>query len=295
MELLQLQYFQKVARLGHLTKAAEELHIAQPALSKTIARLENDLGVALFDRQKRQIRLNEYGQTFLKQVDIALAALEEGKKQVMDQADIDRGRVTLASTDHQCDAELVSSFLTLFPNNRLLIKQTHSEEQNQNLLQNREIDFYITSLPVTNKNMENHVFVTEEIYVAVPKTHPFANYSKIDLHALSDEDFISLPSRNHFRHITDGLCKEVNFQPQTVCEVEELSALSSFVAKGIGVAFITEAVSRPEITLIPIKQQNFQRSFQLVWLKEKYLSKSALRFQEYLIHYYQNEKHLTAN
>jgi DNA-binding transcriptional LysR family regulator len=293
MELLQLQYFQKVARIGHLTKAAEELHIAQPALSKTIARLERDLGVSLFDRQKRQIRLNEYGQIFLKQVEIALSALEEGKKQVMDQADVDRGKVTLASTDHQCDAELVSSFLTLFPDNRILIKQTHSEEQNQNLLQNREIDFYITSLPVNHKNMEGFIFVTEEIFIAVPKTHPFAKYSSINLFELTNEDFISLPARNHFRQITDGLCKEIDFRPQTVCEVEEFSAISSFVEKGIGVAFLTKAVSHPEIALLPIKQENFRRSFQLVWLKEKYLSKSAQRFQEYLIHYYQNEKHPT--
>lgn len=64
MELLQLKYFQTVARLEHMTKAAEELHIAQPSLSKTIARLEKDLGVPLFDRQGRQITLNSFGKYF---------------------------------------------------------------------------------------------------------------------------------------------------------------------------------------------------------------------------------------
>ncbi len=69
MELLQLKYFQTVARLEHMTKAAEELHIAQPSLSKTIARLEKDLGVPLFDRQGRQITLNSFGKVFLKRVE----------------------------------------------------------------------------------------------------------------------------------------------------------------------------------------------------------------------------------
>lgn len=64
MELLQLQYFRTVARMEHMTKAAKELRIAQPALSKTIARLEEDLGVPLFDRQNRQIKLNEFGRAF---------------------------------------------------------------------------------------------------------------------------------------------------------------------------------------------------------------------------------------
>ena len=82
MELLQLHYFQTVARMEHMTKAAKELRIAQPALSKTIARLEEDLGVQLFDRQNRQIKLNSFRKAFLKSVDTALSALEEGKRGV---------------------------------------------------------------------------------------------------------------------------------------------------------------------------------------------------------------------
>ncbi len=142
MELLQLKYFQKVARMEHLSKAAEELHIAQPALSKTIARLEKDLGVPLFDRQKRQIKLNSFGYTFLKQVDIALSALEEGKRQIEDQAGLESRRAVLSSTDHKCDAILVSSFLSIFPETNLRIKQSPSDEENLKLLQDGEIDFF---------------------------------------------------------------------------------------------------------------------------------------------------------
>lgn len=91
MELLQLHYFQTVARMEHMTKAAKELRIAQPALSKTIARLEEDLGVPLFDRQSRQIKLNSFGKAFLKSVDTALSALEEGRREVSDLAGMERG------------------------------------------------------------------------------------------------------------------------------------------------------------------------------------------------------------
>ncbi|MCH5585596.1 LysR family transcriptional regulator [Shimazuella sp. AN120528] len=290
MELLQLQYFRKVAQLGHLTRAAEELRIAQPALSKTIARLENDLGVPLFDRKKRQIRLNEYGQIFLKQVEIALGALEEGKQQIADQANLIQGRVILASTDHQCDAELVRSFLTMFPDNKLLIKQTYSEIQNQTFLRNGDIDFYITSLPIDNNDLDSYPFVTEEIFLGVPKSHKLANRSSIRLIEFAEEDFISLPTRNHFRQITDHYCNEAGFTPQSVCEVEELSAVSSFVQKEIGVAFLTQAVTHPEIVLLPIEEPVCKRTFQIVWMKNRYLSKSALKFQEFLIYYYQKQE-----
>lgn len=80
MELLQLYYFRTVAKNQHMTNAAEELRIAQPALSKTIARLEEDLGVPLFDRQGRSIKLNTFGQAFLRKVETALNALEDGRK-----------------------------------------------------------------------------------------------------------------------------------------------------------------------------------------------------------------------
>lgn len=68
MDLLQLKYFQKVAQLKHLTQAANKLYISQPALSQTIARLEKDIGVPLFNRTGRQINLNEYGRVFLKKL-----------------------------------------------------------------------------------------------------------------------------------------------------------------------------------------------------------------------------------
>jgi DNA-binding transcriptional LysR family regulator len=81
---------------------------------------------------------------------------------------------------------------------------------------------------------DSYPFVTEKIFLAVPKSHKFANRSSIQLIEASDEEFISLPLRNHFRQITDAFCKESGFIPQITCEVEEFSASSSFVQKEIG-------------------------------------------------------------
>lgn len=87
MDLLQLKYFQKVPRLEHMTKAAHELHIAQPALSMMIARLENDLGVPLFDRHGRQIRLNAYGKALLIKVEKALL----GRREITEMSGLEDG------------------------------------------------------------------------------------------------------------------------------------------------------------------------------------------------------------
>lgn len=80
MELLQLQYFLAVARLEHVTEAARNLHVTQSSLSKTIQRLEEDLGVPLFDRVGRNLRLNEFGSRFLRRAERALFELEQGSR-----------------------------------------------------------------------------------------------------------------------------------------------------------------------------------------------------------------------
>ncbi|SEM54818.1 regulatory helix-turn-helix protein, lysR family [Paenibacillus sp. OV219] len=98
MELLQLKYFQTVARLEHMTKAAEELNIAQPSLSQTIARLEEDIGVALFDRKGRAIRLNRFGQVFLERVEHILQSIDESVREVRDMSGMNRGIIKLAAS-----------------------------------------------------------------------------------------------------------------------------------------------------------------------------------------------------
>src|SRR5215813_15375912 len=96
MDLLQLHYFQTVARLEHVTRAAEELRVAQPALSKTIARLETELGVPLFDRRGRRVALNTCGRAFLRHVERLFMALEDGRQELADLASLTRGTVTVA-------------------------------------------------------------------------------------------------------------------------------------------------------------------------------------------------------
>lgn len=80
MEWQQFEYFRTLAQMEHVTKAAEALSITQPALSRSIARFEEEIGAPLFERQGRSIKLNKYGKLFLKRVDIMMKEFELGKK-----------------------------------------------------------------------------------------------------------------------------------------------------------------------------------------------------------------------
>lgn len=287
IELLQLQYFRKVAHLEHMTKAAQELRIAQPALSKTIARLEEDLGVPLFDRKGRQIRLNTFGEAFLKKVEAALTLLEDGRREVIDLAGMERGRVFLATTTHKCFTDVIGSFLAQHPDVQLRITQASTEEKVQQLFTG-EIDLCITFPPIERQGIAGISFLTEEIVLAVPPGHRLANRTSIALTEVANEPFICIKEGNPFRAMTDEFCRQAGFAPHIVCEVDEHSAVSHFIRTGIGIAFFPESIG-DKITSFPtirIDQPVCQRTYQISWLRDRYLSKAAQTFREYVVSYF---------
>ena len=116
MEWEQLEYFQTLARIQHVTKAAETLSITQPALSRSIVRLENHLGVPLFDRQGRSIKLNKYGEIFLKTVDSMIREYTEGKEEIQSLLKPDQGEVSLGFL-HTLGTTIVPNLIGTFKDN----------------------------------------------------------------------------------------------------------------------------------------------------------------------------------
>lgn len=308
MELLQLHYFRTVARLEHMSKAAEELRVAQPALSKTISRLEKDLGVPLFDRQGRKIRLNQFGKAYLKKTEAALGALEEGRRELSDLSGEERGSIYLATTTLDRLSEPVGRFRSLYPKVNFRITQTPMEEM-ELLLETGEVDFCFTSMPIERPGMREFPLLKEEIFLAIPPEHRFRNKTSISLSELRSEPFISFKKSTHFRKITDGLCQEAGFEPNVVCEVDEPLAVISLVRAGLGVAFvgtcksrddspISSTMSHQSMPIAPCKTDDgspillhinplCQRIFQLAWAENRYQSKAASNFRDFLVRYFE--------
>lgn len=290
MELLQLQYFRTVARLEHMTKAAEELRIAQPALSQTIARLEADLGVPLFDRKGRSITLNMYGKAFLKKVEAALALLEEGRAEVADLAGMEGGRVFLSTTTHKCFTDVIGSFIPHHPKIKLQITQASTRDKIKQL-RSGDIDFCITFPPLQEEGIDGVSFLTENIHIAVPLSHRLADRPSVNLSELADDPFICIYAANPFRQMTDAFCEQAGFVPNVVCEVDELSAVVHFLRTGIGVAFLPETLFEGQelgFRLIRLENPDCRRTYQIAWLKERYLSVAARTFRDYVVDYFQD-------
>lgn len=287
MELLQLHYFRTVARLEHMTKAAAELHIAQPALSKTISRLEEDLGVPLFDRQGRQIRLNAIGKAFLARTETALTALEEGRKEAADLAGMAKGSVYLATSTLNRLSEPLSAFRAMHPDVGFRIAQAPMDGLGQ-LLDNGEIDFCFTAMPVERPGICELPVLHEEIYLAVPPGHRFAERRSISLSEVADEPFVGYKEGYFFQTLNDEICRKAGITPNIVCEVDEPAAVGTLVRAGLGVAIVgaCKKDDRAYLPMLHIEGPECKRTFRLAWHEKHYLSKAACAFRDFVAAYY---------
>ncbi|MFZ4453291.1 LysR family transcriptional regulator [Salibacterium aidingense] len=288
MDLLQLKYFQKVAEVKHMTKASQELHITQPALSQTISKLEKDVGVPLFNREGRQIHLNYYGEAFLAKVNIALNALEEGKREVMDLAGLQQGRISLDTTFLPHFPDMINQFTEKYPNVHFDISQASSQKIKDELLVNGEIDFCISCHPFDDKGFHNIPIQREDIVLVVPKTHRFANVTILELSEAATEPFISFKRKQQFRETVEDLCLKAGFEPNIICETDDYQIINHLVASKLGITMLPESlVEKSDLTTaVHIKNPISERIYYLSWKDDRYLSLAAQRFRDSLINHY---------
>lgn len=166
MELLQLQYFVKVARAGSITRAAREMYISQPALSTTIARLESDLGVPLFKRTANRIALTEAGEIYLRYVEQALNGLEEGRAQARRCADQNRRTVHVA-TAFGVTRHIRKRFAEAHPDIEVTLTMCEKQEEILRLLLSGKADFGISLKKIKDSRVTNQVIMSGRWFVAV--------------------------------------------------------------------------------------------------------------------------------
>lgn len=289
MEWNQLQYFQAVAQLEHFTRASETLSVSQPTLSRAIARLEEEIGVPLFDRQGRTVSLNRYGQIFLNRVNRGIQEITDGIEEIQKLVDCSDGSISLGFIPSQ-GSSLVPDLLRLFRKDYPTIQFQLYQNITNNILdqlENSKLDFCICTEPYSHKNVKWIPLSTEELFVIVPKEHPLAQKSIIKLKDLAEESFITYKRELTFGEMTDRFFKEAGFIPKVTFEGEEMGTIAGLVAANLGIALIphSKGLDMTEIAQLRISEPVCQRIVGLAWIKNRYMSPAALRFQEFVQKY----------
>lgn len=292
MEWQQLEYFQTLARIQHVTRAAESLCISQPALSRSIARLEEELGVPLFDRQGRTITLNRYGTLFLKRVDRILIEFHAGKQELSDLVHPEQGEVALGFL-HTLSTSFIPDLLGAFrlehPRMRFQLNQNHSYSLLEQL-HDGGLDICLIAEPTETKiPIEWIPLWTEEIYVTLPLGHHLANADSISLDDIADEQFIFMKQGYTLRDTTDRLFEQGGIEPKVTFEGEEVATAAGLVAAGLGVSLLpSTGWGQKDIVQIRLREPKCQRVIGLVSITGRYISPAASQFKEFVMMYFRD-------
>ncbi|MFE3881609.1 LysR family transcriptional regulator [Streptomyces lydicus] len=283
MDLLSLRYFREVARREHVSRAAEELRVAQPSVSRTIARLEADLGVPLFDRQGRTIRLNRYGAAFLARVERALDELDDARREMADAAGLDAGSVAVAAETLLPLTELLAGFRAAHPGVTVRCLQSTPEAMCAQL-RAREVDFCFASQPLSGPGLGAVRLLREEVMLVVPAGHPLAARERVTVAEIADEPFITTRTGHWPRALLERLFSGIGRRPVISCEGDEPGATHYLVAAGLGIGLIP-AMGRAELPHVPLAWLHLDtpdcvRILSLVRREDSYLSTAAGRFRD---------------
>lgn len=286
MDWHQINYFQTVAQVQHITKAAEKLSISQPALSRSISRLENELGVQLFDRKGRNIYLNRYGKMFLNRVEKSIRQIEIGKQEIWNEIHPDTGTISLSflpSLGISVLPDILSSFQKKHPNVKFQLTQA-SNQQVLGQLKSRKVDLALTSLQHEDKEVVYQPLITEELFLVVSIDHPLASNDEIHLEMVKHEPFISFKDVNVLQIIINDLCKKAGFSPDVVFEGEDIGTVAGLVGAKLGVSIIPDlqVLDKSKVKLIRVKNPVCKREIGMAWLQDGYLSPVVEGFIEYI-------------
>ncbi|CAM5216945.1 DNA-binding transcriptional LysR family regulator OS=Ureibacillus acetophenoni OX=614649 GN=SAMN05877842_11632 PE=3 SV=1 [Ureibacillus acetophenoni] len=291
MEIQQLEYFKIVAEMQHMTHAAERLSISQPALSKSISNIEQELGVPLFDRQGRSIILNRYGKLFLESVDIILDEFSKAKEEISELIKPGFGEVSFGFI-HTLGMSVVPTLMAHIPEKYPNMKFTLTQSASYNLLKGLEegnIDLCL-SQKIQSKIMDIQwvELWSEELFVIVPNTHRFASRESIKLKEIKDENFISIKRGNALRKIVDEFLEKAGITANTTFAGEEMHTVAGFVGAGLGVSLIPDikGLNEYNVTKIRVTDPICERKIGVSWAKGRYLSPAATQFKNYLVEYY---------
>jgi DNA-binding transcriptional LysR family regulator len=242
MDLRQLRYLVALADERHFTRAAEREHIAQPALSQQIRRLEQEFGLSLVQRTTRHVAMTEAGELLAARARLILADVEAAEAELRSLTGLQTGRVAVGVI-HTMGPVDVSLPLALFhqehPGIELSVRE-HSSEELAEMLRVDEID--LAFLSVTER-IESHglglqQLVSEELWVVLPCEHPLAERGEIRMAELAAEEFISYREGARLRELLIAAGAHAGFRPQIKLESNESQRIRRLVERGLGVAIL---------------------------------------------------------
>jgi DNA-binding transcriptional LysR family regulator len=298
MELRHLRYFLAVARHRNFTRAAEELHIAQPPLSQQIQQLERELGATLFDRSARQVELTQAGEVLLLRARRVLEMIDDMTNEVREVAGARGGRVTLG-VNRTAAALILPAVARLMrermPGVELVILEGGTSTIAE-LVVERRVDLGLARLPLAEHEpftalLESRPLYQEQVVAVLLRGHPLARRDSIHIAELRDEPLMIVrrDQGTLYEQIISA-CEAAGFTPRLVCEGAEIYTLVRLVEAGLGITLIPERGLQlipgveERVVGLPLRtgpdNEGIIMEAGLIWRRGRYRSQATLTLAE---------------
>jgi DNA-binding transcriptional LysR family regulator len=285
IDIAELLTFIKVAETSSFSEAASKLFLTQPAISKRIAALENNLGVRLFDRIGRQVQLTEAGIRLLPKARKMAEDLQDIKRSMTLQMQDVSGELRLSTSHHVGLRRLPKSlkrFQEDFPSAHLEIEFTQSEEAYQDVLKGRAELGIITLSNKENSLIESLPIWSDPLTCVVSKDHPLALSKKLSLIELAQHACV-LPNKNTFtRQIAEQVFGKQGLKPKVRMNTNNLETLAMLVSIGWGWSLLPSTLVDEKLVVLNIADLNVERKLGVIHHKQRTLSRAAIAFIELL-------------
>jgi len=290
LDIQQLRFFQAIIVHKRLTTAARKLHISEPALSQSIKRLENELGVELFDRVGRNIVLNEYGKIFNKHVTEVLYSLRNAQAELENLAGKDSNSVTICWNYSGYMEKLLLQYIDDNPHISVNQYQVPEELINEELLK-PYCDFVIGDPDYPeNSSFKKLLFPDLKWYLAIPSDHPLANDPSPRLAQFADDFFSVISLTPGHMLMTQSLCERAGFKCKIAYRASPNVCIDLVIEKK-RLTFVNEDMARmagssylyaDKIKFIQLSEEDCALHNALMWNGKKKLSKAAQGFLDYM-------------
>lgn len=273
MELRHLFAFVAVAEELHFGRAAKRLQMAQPPLSQQIRRLEKELGVQLFERNTRSVRLTSAGESFLQPVRTVIDDLDTAVRAARAAGRGEYGRVSIGfagASSHETLPRLTRAVRAAHPGIELVMTgQTYANVALARVADG-SLDLGFVRLPVTQPGVTFRVIDEEELVCALPSDHPLAARDSVPIEVLAGEPFVAFPANtgSTVRDAMVGACEAAGFNPRVVQEAPDSYTILALVAAGVGVTLTVTSVQHIQqsgLVYRPLAGPPIRRQAALAW------------------------------
>ncbi len=286
MNFYQLAYFKKVSETNSISRAAEELLITQPAVSKQIKALEDELSVRLFDRIGKKVYLTRTGEVLYSHADRILRSVEEAKTAVRDMSAECSGELVIGTSDHISIHRLpgvLKTFINAFPKVELKLR-CHRSETILDMVNRNLVDLGVITLPRPAPHLVTKIIWKDPMSVVFLKDHPLAAFQTVRLRDVAKYGMILTEAGTETRRMIDEAFSRKGLAPNIAMEAAYLETVKSLVKAGLGISVLPNKAVETEVqggvlAKSTIADATLSRDLGVVYLKGKFLSKPA---KEYL-------------